>query len=61
KVRIFCFSVLMLLLVLHFLAAAAAAARPLEVNTTARTVWTMMHSGPSPGGKGHKSSVNVAS
>lgn len=68
KVRPFYVSTLFLLLCLDLQLLYGIAARPIEVNklvtsvgridskAIARTsLWTMMHSGPSPGGKGHMS------
>ncbi|KAJ1388373.1 Pseudouridine synthase, RsuA/RluB/C/D/E/F [Sesbania bispinosa] len=60
KVKSFCFGALLLLFLcinLH-LHGIAVAARPLEVKVNS-ILWTMKHSGPSPGGKGHKSSSDA--
>ncbi|KAJ1381645.1 hypothetical protein SESBI_44994 [Sesbania bispinosa] len=62
KVKSFCsFGALLLLLLLCInlhLHGIAVAARPLEVKVNS-IMWTMKHSGPSPGGKGHKSSSDA--
>ncbi|KAK7269883.1 hypothetical protein RIF29_22669 [Crotalaria pallida] len=73
KVRPLCVSAILLLLFLQLQLPYEIEARSLEVkkfnssvrgidsNSTARTsLWTMLHSGPSPGGKGHKSRKMVA-
>lgn len=61
KVKCLRFGALLVLLVscIHLHLLSGNAARPLEVTNPSsipRTaLWTMKHSGPSPGGKGHKS------
>ncbi|KAK7308196.1 hypothetical protein VNO77_41796 [Canavalia gladiata] len=62
KMKCFCFSALVLLLLCNDLELVSA--RPLEVinpNSIAKTtfMWSMKHSGPSPGGKGHKSTEDT--
>ncbi|KAK7343486.1 hypothetical protein VNO77_12266 [Canavalia gladiata] len=57
KVKRLYVSALLLLLCFHLQLLSGIAARPLEVrkiDSTAQRMWAMMHSGPSPGGKGHK-------
>ncbi|OIW12880.1 hypothetical protein TanjilG_24813 [Lupinus angustifolius] len=68
KLRHFCVSTILLLLCLDLQLLYAIEARPLEVKkldssvrgidskaAARKSLRTMMHSGPSPGGKGHKS------
>ncbi|KAG4910239.1 hypothetical protein JHK87_056355 [Glycine soja] len=63
KVKPFIVSALLLLLFLHLQLLSGIEARPLEVrklDSTTQRMWAMLHSGPSPGGKGHKSKTEDA-
>ena len=63
KVKSFIVSALILVLFLHLRLLPGTAARPLEIRkleSTSQRMWAMLHSGPSSGGKGHKSETGEA-
>ncbi|KOM36265.1 hypothetical protein LR48_Vigan02g241500 [Vigna angularis] len=63
KMKLFYVTALLLLLLLHLQLLSCITARPLEVrklDNTAHKTMAMLHSGPSHGGKGHKSQTQHA-